>query len=234
MTATALLEFARGPALWASLAVLVAGSLWRIAGILRLGSQPDLSTPRSTRWLAGAMRGIFARMIPRAEFRHRIKLGVWNAYAYHLGLAVIVFGYVPHIHFVERLTGLAWPPLPEAVVIPCVGLTFLSLFIALMERLADPVRRLLSGFDDYFSWFVVLLPLGTGMIAIHQSYAPGAAPLPPLDPLPVAVHLLSVELLFLWLPFGKLAHAVTRASAPVASICCFFISNAAKRRPSAR
>jgi nitrate reductase gamma subunit len=78
----------------------------------------------------------------------------------------------------------------------CVGLTFVSLFIALMERLGDPVRRLLSGFDDYFSWCVVVLPLATGMIAIQQS-----------DPLPLAIHLFSVELLFLWLPFGKLAHA---------------------------
>ncbi len=207
MTAVELLQFARGPALWASLAVLVAGSLWRIAGILRLGSKPDLSTPRSTRWLTGAMRGIFARMIPRAEFRHRGKLGVWNGYVYHVGLAVIVLGYLPHIRFIERLTGLAWPPLPGPVVYLSVGLTFVSLFIALMERLTDPVRRLLSGFDDYFSWFVVLLPLATGMIAIHQSYAPGTAPSPPLDPLPLAIHLLSVELLFLWLPFGKLAHA---------------------------
>ncbi len=202
-----LLQFARGPALWASLAVLVAGSLWRVVGILRLGTTPDLSEPRSTRLLAGAMHGIFARMIPRKEFRHRGKLGVWNGYVYHLGLAVIVFGYLPHIHFAERLTGLAWPPLPGPVVYLCAGLTFVSLFIALMERLSDPVRRLLSGFDDYFSWFVVVLPLATGMIAIHQSTAPGAAPAPPLDPLPLAIHLLSVELLFLWLPFGKLAHA---------------------------
>jgi len=207
MTAAALLEFARGPALWASLAVLVAGSLWRVVGILRLGGRPDLSEPRSTRLLAGAMRGIFARMIPRRGFRDRGQLGVWNGYAYHVGLAVIVFGYLPHIQFVERLTGLAWPPLPDAAVYLAVGPTFVSLFIALMERLTDPVRRLLSGFDDYFSWFVVLLPLATGMIAIHQSYAPGAAPAPPLYPLPVAIHLLSVELLFLWLPFGKLAHA---------------------------
>jgi nitrate reductase gamma subunit len=82
-----------------------------------------------------------------------------------------------------------------------------SLFLALFERLTDPVRRLLSGFDDYFSWIVVFLPLATGMIAIHESYVPGAAPAPPHYPLPVAIHLLSVELLFLWLPFGKLAHA---------------------------
>jgi nitrate reductase gamma subunit len=196
MTAVELLQFARGHALWASVAVLLAGSLWRVAGILRLGAKPDLSEPRSTRLLAGAMRGIFTRMLPRKEFQHRGKLGVWNGYVYHLGLAVIVFGYLPHIHFVERLTGLAWPPLPDPVVYVCVGLTFVSLFIALMERLGDPVRRLLSGFDDYFSWCVVVLPLATGMIAIQQS-----------DPLPLAIHLLSVELLFLWLPFGKLAHA---------------------------
>jgi nitrate reductase gamma subunit len=196
MTAVELLQFARGPALWASVAVLLAGSLWRILGIVRLGSRPDLSTPRSTRWFAGALRGIFARMVPRVEFRLRKKLGFWNGYVYHLGLAVIVFGYLPHIHFVERLTGLAWPPLPDPVVYVSVGLTFVSLFIALMERLTDPVRRLLSGFDDYFSWAVVVLPLATGMIAIQQS-----------DPLPLAIHLLSVELLFVWLPFGKLAHA---------------------------
>ncbi len=206
MTAVELLEFARGPALWASLTVLVAGSFWRIAGIVRLGSKPDLSEPRSTRLFAGAMRGIFQHMMPRREFRQNGGLGFWNGYIYHLGLAVIVFGYLPHIHFVERLTGLAWPPLPDPAVYVSVGLTFVSLLIALMERLADPVRRLLSDFDDYFSWGMVVLPLVTGMIAIHQSYVPGIAPAPPLDPLPLAIHLLSVELLFLWLPFGKLAH----------------------------
>jgi nitrate reductase gamma subunit len=196
MTAVELLQFARGPALWASVAVLLAGSLWRILGIVRLGAKPDLSEPRSTRLLAGAMRGIFARMVPRVEFRLRRKLSFWNGYVYHLGLAVIVFGYLPHIHFVKRLIGVSWPALPDPVVYVCVGLTFVSLFIALMERLTDPVRRLLSGFDDYFSWAIVVLPLATGMIAIQQS-----------DPLPLAIHLMSVELLFLWLPFGKLAHA---------------------------
>jgi nitrate reductase gamma subunit len=201
-----LLQFARGPALWFSLLVLFAGSAWRVAAIYRLGARPDLSEPRSTRLLAGAMRGIFGRMIPRRDFQTTRVLGTFNGYLYHLGLAVIVFGYLPHLQFIERLTGLAWPPLPEPAVYIAAGLTFVSLFIALLERLSDPVRRLLSGFDDYFTWFVVFLPLATGMIAIHQSYPAGTVPAPPLDPLPLAIHLLSVELLFLWLPFGKLAH----------------------------
>lgn len=202
-----LLDFARGPALWFSLAVLAAGTLWRVLAIWRLGARPDLSEARATRPLAGAVQGILVHMLPRKDVSRGTALAYLNGYVYHLGLAVIVFGYLPHIHFVKRLTGLSWPPLPEPAVFVVVGLTFVSLFIALLARLTDPVRRLLSGFDDYFSWFVVLLPLATGMIAIRESYAPGAAPMPPLDSLPLAVHLLSVEVLFLWLPFGKLAHA---------------------------
>jgi nitrate reductase gamma subunit len=202
-----LLEFARGPALWFSLAVLAAGTAWRLLAIWRLGVRPDLSEPRESRPLAGAARGILVHMLPRKGVSLGTALAYLNGYVYHLGLAVIVFGYLPHIRFVERLTGLAWPALPEPAVFVAVGLTFISLFIALMERLSDPVRRLLSDFDDHFSWFVVFLPLATGMIAIHQSFGSGAAPATPLDPLPLAMHLLSVELLFVWLPFGKLAHA---------------------------
>jgi nitrate reductase gamma subunit len=202
-----LLEFARGPALWFSLSVMAAGSLWRVAGIWRLGGCADLSEPRSTRLWAGAMRGIVARMIPRKEFRHAGRLNAVNAYLYHVGLAVIVFGYSPHIHFIGRLTGVSWPPLPAPVVYFAIGLTFVALLIALMLRLTEPILQLLSGFDDYFSWFVVFLPLVTGMIAVNQAYLPGVPPALPLDPLPLAIHLLSVELLFVWLPFGKLAHA---------------------------
>ena len=67
--------------------------------------------------------------------------------------------------------------------------------------------RLLSNFDDYFSWFVTFLPLATGMAALSHPFPAAIAPGPPLDPVPLAIHLLSVELLFVWLPFGKLSHA---------------------------
>ena len=202
-----LLEFARGPALWFSLLVLVAGSSWRVAVIFRLGTKPDLSEPRSTRWVAGALRGIFGRMIPRQEFRHGARLGVINGYIYHIGLAAIAFGYLPHILFIERLTGLAWPPLPILLFYFAVGISFIALLTVLLERLTDPVMRLLSGFDDYFSWFVVFLPLVTGMAAMSGWSAPALPSAAALYPGPLALHLLSVELLFVWLPFGKLGHA---------------------------
>jgi len=202
-----LLEFARGPALWFSLFVLVAGSAWRIIAIFRLGTKADLSEPRSTRRFAGALRGIFVRMIPGKEFRRSGKLSVFGGYFYHFGLAMIVFGYAPHILFVKRLTGLAWPPLPEFLVYLAVGVTFIPMLMVLLERLTHPVLRLISSFDDYFSWIVVFLPLLTGMAVASGSYPQPTLSGAPLYPLPLAIHLLSVELLFLWLPFGKLAHA---------------------------
>lgn len=203
-----LLEFARGPALWISLLVLIAGSLWRVVAIFRLGTRPDHSAPRSTRRLAGILRGIFGRMIPRKEFRRGTMLRVFNGYLYHLGLAIIAFGFLPHILFIERLTGLGWPPLPAPVTYLAAGVTIVALLIALQDRLGDPVLRLLSGFDDYFSWFVVFLPLLTGMAALSGWSPQAASEEPPVYRLALAVHLLSVELLFLWLPFGKLSHAV--------------------------
>ena len=42
-----LLDFARGPALAAALAIMFAGIAWRLFGIFRLPDQPDYSAPRS-------------------------------------------------------------------------------------------------------------------------------------------------------------------------------------------
>jgi nitrate reductase gamma subunit len=202
-----LLEFARGPALAAALAIMFAGSAWRLFGIFRLARMPDYSEPRSTALWAGRLHGIASRMWPHPEFRGSTTLATTNGYVYHIGLAIIVFSYLPHIRFIERLTGVHWPPLPEPVFYVAAGFTIVSLFVALLYRLTDPVLKLLSNFDDYFSWFVVMFAVLTGMLAIEHPFRPGAPFPPPGQPTLVAIHLLAVELLLIWLPFGKLAHA---------------------------
>jgi nitrate reductase gamma subunit len=201
-----LLEFARGPALWAALTIFVVGSVWRVAGILRRPLKPDHSAPRSTATTRGAIAMIIRRMWYPKTFRPRTIVETLNAYGYHIGLAIVFFGFLPHIQFIERLTGLAWPAVPAWLFVVGVALTFVGLFYALMNRLSSPVLRMLSNFDDYFSWFVTLLPMLTGMAVISLSFD-AAYPAAPADPVPVAIHLLSLELLLVWLPFGKLSHA---------------------------
>jgi nitrate reductase gamma subunit len=193
-----LLEFARGPALTVALAVFVAGTLWRIAWLIARPAPRDLSKARGSA-AAGALHGIVRRFWPHPRFGARIGFSVFIGYLYHLGLALIVFAYLPHIEFIRKLIGVGWPALPSQVTYFAGGITFFALVVALMLRLTDPVKRLLSRFDDYFSWLVVFLPVATGMAAFNaaRGFSEGY----------IAIHLLSVELLLVWFPFGKLMHA---------------------------
>lgn len=203
-----LITFARGAALNAAFAIFILGIAWRLISIFRHPAKSDLSLPRTTRTLSGAIRTIFSRMVPHREFRASTRFSVINGYVFHLGLAIIVFGFLPHIVFINRLTGISWPALPNGVVYLVAAITIMSLLIALMVRMNNPVLALLSNFDDYFSWLVTMLPLATGMAALGSLGESDSALGASQNGLAVAVHLLSFELLLIWLPFGKLAHAV--------------------------
>ena len=203
-----LLDFARGPGLAIAVTVFVIGLAWRLYGIFRRPLRPDLSQARTSGAWRGGLRAIFVKMRPPKGVR--IRGGqMLNAYGYHIGLALVAFTFAPHIAFVQRYTGLHWPALPDPVTYLATAVAILCLVVALMYRLTDAVQRLLSTFDDYFSWFVTLLPLATGMALIERPYypAPIVAPALPTMPVLLALHLLSLELLLVWLPFGKLAHA---------------------------
>jgi len=82
------------------------------------------------------------------------------------------------------------------------AISIAALVAVLIHRLVSPVKRLISNFDDYFSWFVTMAPLATGMAAFAHL---GGWPYERL----LAVHILSAELLLVWFPFGKLMHAFT-------------------------
>ena len=202
-----LLEFARGPGLALAFAIFAIGSSWRLYSIFRRPAPRDLSQPRSRAYaLRGAVHGIVRRMWHPATLRRRSLVGTLNAYGYHIGLAVVVFGFLPHIAFIHRLTGFSWPGVPGPVFAIAVACTFVGLGYALMARLTSPVLRLISSFDDYASWAVTILPMVTGMALISQPTGV-AYPFMPDLPVAVALHLMSLELLLIWLPFGKLSHA---------------------------
>jgi nitrate reductase gamma subunit len=200
-----LLDFARGPALALALTVFVLGALWRVAGVLRLPSRPDRSPPREGAPSAAraALDGIVRGMWPRRSFGQAAMVTTINGYVFHIGLALIFFGYAPHIAFVRRLVGIGWPALPDAVMALASGVTILSWL-----RLSDPVLRQISRPDDWISWSLTFLCIVTGMAVIGDASAAILARGHAIYRGPLAVHLLSVELFLIWFPFGKLMHAV--------------------------
>lgn len=195
-----LLYFARGPALKFALAVFCLGVLWRLVGIALLRHRSSMAAPRkdASAALFGGLKVIASRSWPHREFIGRTGYGEALGYSYHLGLFAVVLFFAPHIQLFKSLFGVSWPALPNNIVTIIAVLT-ITLFIAvLIRRLAHSVLRRLSNFDDYFSWFITALVMVTGLMATTHFGAPYRTLM--------AWHILSVDLLLIWFPFGKLMH----------------------------
>lgn len=202
-----LLTWARGPLLVIAIATFMLGVAWRLFSLWRL---PVRRLPAPARQAIGsgqALETALSHMWPRRKLRYSATLVTLNPYVFHIGLALVFFGYAPHIAFIRRLTGLGWPALPDAVMYVAAAATMVSLLLALLFRLSDPVLRKISRFDDMLTWLVTMLPLITGMAVIGEPSASILARDHVIYPVPLALHLMSLELLLVWFPFGKLMHA---------------------------
>jgi nitrate reductase gamma subunit len=124
-----------------------------------------------------------------------------GGYVFHIGLFVIVFLFAPHIKLIQGLFGISWPALPSQVVDAVAVVTLATMLVVLADRINKPVKRYLSTFEDYFTWALTFLPVLTGYLAVQHLLLPYATML--------AIHILSVELLLIVLPFSKLFHVFT-------------------------
>lgn len=196
-----LLTFARGPALQFALVVFFVGVLWRIVGITLLRTGKLLSEPRTT--LGKALFGGFATMgsrsWPHPEFIGRTGAGEALGYSYHIGLFIVVLAFGPHIQTWAGFLGFDWPALPSGVITIIAVVTFALLLAVLFRRLTNRVLRLLSNFDDYFSWFINVLVILTGLLATAHWGGRYETLL--------GLHILAFDVLLIWFPFGKLMHA---------------------------
>ena len=195
-----LLEFARGPVLTFAITIFIAGLVFRIVSLFALWRTSDSSegSSRERPAFMSAIREIIRRLWPQSAYKQRTMFPLVNGYVFHVGLAIIVLFLAPHILFIKDLTGLSWGSLPNNVIYAISIVTIVSMIAALVMRFANPAQKIISTFDDWFSWFVTFLPVLTGVIATSHLGARYETLL--------GLHILSVALLLIWLPFGKLMH----------------------------
>ena len=193
-----LLDLARGPILQASIYVFIVGVLWRFFGIFFLQRKPDLSVPRKNAGLGAGIRMIISRSTSSPAFKESSMAPKVLGYTLHLGLFVVVFLFVPHIVFIKDIFGIGWPGLPNNAIYLVGVITLATGIVLLIRRMTHPVLKQISNFDDYFSWIITMLPLLTGLIMPIRFGVRYETLL--------AIHVLSVALLLVWLPFSKLAH----------------------------
>jgi nitrate reductase gamma subunit len=194
------LTWVRGTGLNIALVIFILGTLWRLFEIYSLGRKPDLSVPRHRAGASG-FNTILRRSLAPPGMLKRSPVSYIGGYIFHVGLAIVVFLFAPHIKLVESLLGLAWPGLPSSIIDAVTIVTLAAMVAVLVDRIYKPAKRFLSTFGDYFTWTVTFLPLLTGFLAVKHLLLPYTTML--------ALHILSVELLLIVIPFSKLFHVFT-------------------------
>ena len=193
-----LLDFARGPALQWSLIIMIVGLSWRIIGVFLGRWRRDLSRPRSDALVQGGLRAIITRSAPAHELEKNIRFQHFTGYIWHIGFFITVLFYEPHIFFFESILGFGWPGIPSNLVVIPASIALAILVMLTIRRVIHPVMRTITRPDDYLSLIIIISALITGLMAYAHLGLRYETML--------ALHILSVELLFVWIPFSKLAH----------------------------
>jgi hypothetical protein len=139
-----LLEFARGPALQFAAYIFVAGTLWRIVGVLLLKGKPEFSEPRARGGWLGALKVIYTRAFTAEPFMKATLYPKIVGYVMHIGLFATVFLFTPHIVFFEGWTGLDWPGLPNSMIFIIGVATVVSGIALIVRRVTNPVLKLID------------------------------------------------------------------------------------------
>lgn len=202
MSETDLLLWARGPGFRWALGLFLLGMALRGFELFSLGRRRDLSVPR-THSPGSGWRTIFTRSLPKWSTWRRAPATPLIAYSFHIGFFATLLLFPPHIELARDISGISWPALPSPLIDALALLTLLAVAGLAAGRVLDPVKRLISGFDDYFVLLLSALPLLTGYFAFHHQILPYT--------LMLALHILSAELLLALMPFTSLVHFATLA-----------------------
>jgi len=120
----------------------------------------------------------------------------------HIGVILVPLFLADHIGLWNRWLGLNLPQLPPIVADGLTLLTIICLVVLLGCRILVLRHRVMSRRMDYVLLALILLPFGSGFLAAHPGVNPFGWEVMMLT------HLLSAELLFVLVPFTKLAHVV--------------------------
>jgi hypothetical protein len=197
------LTFARGPLFYASLVIFVGGMFYRLVRILMLGWTKDRIPSRGSK--AGGVAKTYLKSILIWPFIHWVKRTFnRNPVIYlagglfHLSLFIILILGTAHMLVWQSLLGFGWPTLPLPIVDWMAAVGIVAMLGLLIHRIVNPVMKLITGPAEWTNWSLVFLPMVTGYIMTHHLFFQYQVLF--------SLHMLSVDLLLIWIPFSRIAH----------------------------
>ncbi|MFH1759650.1 MAG: hypothetical protein ABIA63_00985 [bacterium] len=196
-----MLEFARGTLFRLCFLLMILGllrimmlTLWGMCRSVRKAG--DTSIPYFS-----LINETLKWMVPlRNIFNSR---GVFSliSFFFHVGLVIVPIFLLDHILLWRRGLGVGWPSLARYIADILTVITVASGILLLLNRIFHRNTRFLSGFIDYLLLILILLIFITGYIASK-----------PYNPVPYSntmlVHVMCGNIIFVLIPFSKLAHCM--------------------------
>jgi nitrate reductase gamma subunit len=198
----ALLDFAKGPLFRFTFALMMLGLLrilvldiWGVISSYRKAG--DKSMPwglvvrRSLQWFVPVNR----------VFHNRPVYSVLSI-LFHIGLILVPLFLYAHVLLWERAIGIVWPTLPKMAADILTGLVIATAILLFIGRVANRSSSFLSRKQDYLWPLLLMIPFATGFVCTNLSVSPS------LYHIFMLIHILSGELIFVLIPFTKIAHCV--------------------------
>lgn len=205
MNWTEILAFARGALFEVALLVFIAGMTYRLVRVILLGWQRDRVPAKGSKvggaaisFLKGALIWPF---IPRAKNTFTRNPIIYLAGGmFHLGLFVVILLGTAHMLAWKSLLGFGWPTLPLPVVDFLAAAAIVAMVILFINRLINPVLRLISGPAEWLNLLFVFLPMITGYMMTHHMFFPYEVL--------YSIHMIAVDVMLIWIPLSRISHFV--------------------------
>jgi len=200
---TNILEFARGPFFQVALLVFIAGMVYRLVRVVSLGWQPDRIPARGSK-LGGAAMAFLKSVIiwpfiPWVKNTYSRNPVIYLAGGlFHLGLFVVLILGTAHMLAWKSLLGFGWPTLPLPIVDWLAAVSIVAMIALFINRLVNPVLKLISGPAEWLNLLFVFLPMVTGYIMTHHLWFPYEVLF--------SLHMLAVDVLLIWIPLSRISH----------------------------
>ena len=205
------LEFARGPLFRLSFAILILGLLrilfldiWGAYKAYRKAG--DKSMPwklilnRSMEWL-----------FPVKRVAHNRPVYSIFSILFHIGLILVPIFLFAHVKLWKRSVGISWMTLPYNLAYWLTVSTIVFAIALIIGRIFNKSSSFISRKQDYLWPVLLIIPFITGFVCANLNVDPKSYQFFML------MHVLSGDLIFVLIPFTKIAHCVLM---PLSQVVC--------------
>lgn len=205
------LGFARGPLFRLSFAIMILGLL----RILFLDIWGAYKAYRKAGDKSMPWKLIFSRslewLFPVKRVAHNRPLYSIFSILFHIGLILVPIFLFAHVKLWENSVGISWITLPYNWAFWLTASTIAFAIALIIGRVFNKSSSFISRKQDYLWPVLLLIPFVTGFICANLNVDPKSYQFFML------MHVLSGDLIFILIPFTKIAHCVLM---PLSQVVC--------------